>query len=321
MKVLYLRELPKPAKHVSFDPSGSYVAISSTNGIVYIYSLSTEEPELVRRIDGVIRSLEIESESSSQALWHPDGRAFAAPTATRDIQVVSSGDGERQRAFSGGHMGDVTALAWSPNGALLASAGADRKMIVWDTKSQKILSRYDYPNVINIAWHPTKNIVSFVTSDGELFIYDNFLQLEVATALEKSLQPAPFIGDPLAETNGNARKITSNGVKETREPPVRRGGTPDSLDDLLGPELPDQDDFVSDDDGAGYADEVNGYGKRGNGHLDAPDGFDTKRRATHSSWQPRIHYPFQPGSTPWRGNRKYLCMPETIYWKISTEHV
>ena len=140
-KVLYLRDLPKPAKHLSFDPSGSYIAASCADGIVYVYKLSTEEPELIRKIDGLIRTLDVESESSSRAVWHPDGRAFAAPTATRDIQVVSSGDGERQRKFSGGHMGDVTALAWSPNGALLITAASDRKILLWDTKTQKILAR------------------------------------------------------------------------------------------------------------------------------------------------------------------------------------
>jgi chromosome transmission fidelity protein 4 len=141
MNVIYLREHTRPAKHVSFHPSGSYVALSCTDGIVYIYSISTELAKLVRKIDGVIRSLETFTESTSRAIWHPDGRAFAAPTATRDIQVVSRNDGERQRAFSGGHMDHITALAWSPNGALLLSAGSDRKILLWETKTQKILSR------------------------------------------------------------------------------------------------------------------------------------------------------------------------------------
>lgn len=305
-KVLYLRELPKPTKHLSFDPSGSYIAASCTDGVVYIYRMSTETPELVRKVEGLIRSLDIESESSSRAVWHPDGRAFAAPTATRDVQVISNGDGEKQRAFPGGHVGDVTALAWSPNGALLATAGSDGKIMVWDTTTQKSLSRYDYPNVTNLAWHPTENILSFVTSDGELFIYTDFLLPQYVSYLEKPLQPAPFICDPLAETTGNARKPLTNGSKGDGDPRARRG-TPDSLDDLLGPELGDEDDFVSDDDGAGYADDINAYGKRTNGHLDAIDGFDSKRRATYSNWQPRLHQSFQPGSTPWRGNRKYLC--------------
>ena len=140
-KVLHLREQPKPVKHLSFDPSGSYIAVSCTDGIIYIYKISTEEPQLVRKVQDVIRNLETDAEPSSRAIWHPDGRAFAAPTATRDIQVVSSGDGERQRTFSAGHMGDITALAWSPNGALLVSAGTDRKILLWETKTQKILAR------------------------------------------------------------------------------------------------------------------------------------------------------------------------------------
>ena len=140
--VLYLREQSKSPRHICFHPSGSYIAVSCTDGLVYVYSLSTEEPQLVKKVDGLIRSLEAEVEACSSAVWHPDGRAFAAPTATRDIQVVSRSDWERQRAFSGGHMADITALAWSPNGALLATAGMDRKILLWETKTQKIIARW-----------------------------------------------------------------------------------------------------------------------------------------------------------------------------------
>ena len=149
-RVLYLRDLPKPVKHLSYDPSGTYIAASCTDGIIYIYSLSTEEPVLIRKVDGLIRSLETDSKSSSRAAWHPDGRAFAAPTATRDIQVLSSGDGERQRVFAGGHMGDITALAWSPNGAMLLTASSDRKIMLWDTKTQKILARYPSTALVGV---------------------------------------------------------------------------------------------------------------------------------------------------------------------------
>ena len=141
MKVFYLRDQPKPTKHLSFDPSGSHLAASCTDGIIYIYSLSREEPELVQKLEGVIRSLEADVEATSRAVWHPDGRAIAAATATRDISVVSWRDGAKQRNFSGGHMGDVTAIAWSPNGALLVSAAADRKVLLWETRTQKILAR------------------------------------------------------------------------------------------------------------------------------------------------------------------------------------
>ena len=152
--------------------------------------------------------------------------------------------------------------------------------------------------------------MSFVTSDGELYIYENFLQPETSALLKRPMQSSPYIRDPLAETSGNASKVLTNGSKDTSGSRTKRRGTPDSLDDILGSELGDEDDFVSDDDGAGYLDGVNGYGKRSNGHLDPIDGFDSKRRATVQAWQPRLHQSFQPGSTPWRGNRKYLCETE-----------
>lgn len=69
----------------------------------------------------------------------------------------------------------------------------------------------------------------------------------------------------------------------------------------------DGDDFVEDDDGAGYFEGVNVHGKRSNGHLDDFDDFGGKRRATYEAWQPTVHKSFQSGSTPWRGNRRYLC--------------
>jgi chromosome transmission fidelity protein 4 len=229
--VMSLREQLKPVKHLAFDPSGKYIALSCTDGLVYVYSLTNDEPELIRKIDGLIRTVETDDEISSKVVWHPDGRAFAAPTATRDIQVMSRGDWENQRVFANGHNGDVTALAWSPNGAMLVSAGKDRKILLWETKTQKVIATYDYANVMDLAWHPTKNLLSFTDTDGGVYIYNNFVPAEHAHLVKVSLQPAPFIHDPLSEISANARRPITNGQKDIPNRGVRRG-TPDSLDDI-----------------------------------------------------------------------------------------
>lgn len=305
-KIMHLNEQQKPVKHLSFDPTGKYIALSCTDGIVYVYSLVDDEPELIRKVDGLIRRLETDDDISSKVVWHPDGRAFAAPTSTRDIQVMSRSDWENQRGFTHGHMGDVTALAWSPNGALLVTAGKDRKVMLWETKTQQALASYDYANVMDFSWHPTKNLLSFTTTNGEVFIYDNFVPAEHAHLVKLGPQPAPFIHDPLAEVSANIRR--PNGV--TKEVPHRgaRRGTPDSLDDLLNEDvMGDEDDFVVDDDGAGYALGLNANGKRPNGEVDPYSAAISKRR-TAQNWEPQYHESFQPGATPWRGNRKYLCL-------------
>lgn len=304
--VMYLREQLKPVKHLSFDPSGKYIALSCTDGQVYVYSLIDDEPELVRKVDGLIRAVETDDEITSKVVWHPDGRAFAAATSTKDIQVISRGDWENQRSFANGHLGDPTALAWSPNGALLVTAGKDRKIVLWETKSQKVLATYDYANVVDLAWHPTKNLLSFTNTDGEVYIYNDFVPGEHSSLVSASRQPAPFIHDPLAEVSANIRPPIANGLKDVPHRGARQVSV-DSLEDLLGPDvMGEDDDFVIDDDGAGYALGLNGNGKRPNGDINPYASPGTKRRV--QSWEPQYHESFQPGATPWRGNRKYLCL-------------
>lgn len=301
-KVKYLREQTKGSKHVTFDPSGRYVAVSCTDGFLYIYSLLSEEPELVRKLDGVIRRLEPEDESTSRIVWHPDGTAFATAEATRETSIFSTTEWKKEKTFSGGHNGNITALSWSPNGALLATTGADGQVFLWETKTQQVLHSYDFANVINFAWHPTNNSVSFTTSDGELFIYEDFVPRDHRSLLQKPLQAAPIFPGALAEISENARRPLANRPKEGVDPKTR-GRSPDSLDEILGSD-DGMEDFVDDDDGAGYTEGV--LGKRTNGHLDDPEGHTDKRLLT-GYWQPKVHHPLQPGSTPWRGNRRYLC--------------
>jgi chromosome transmission fidelity protein 4 len=68
-----------------------------------MYSLSSEQPQLLKRIDGLIKVLNTDAEASGNVSWHPDGRAFAAPTGTKDFQVVARNDWQRQKVFQGGH--------------------------------------------------------------------------------------------------------------------------------------------------------------------------------------------------------------------------
>ncbi|KAK4997373.1 DNA polymerase alpha accessory factor Mcl1 [Elasticomyces elasticus] len=330
-RVMYLREQPKPAKHVSFDPSGSYIAVSCTDGVVYVYSLSSEEPELIKKVHGLIRALESDAEACSRVVWHPDGRAFAAPTATRDIQVMSRSDWERQRTFSSGHSSEITALAWSLNGALLATASADRNIVLWDTKTQTIIKRFDQTSIratiLDMQWHPTENLLSYTNNDGELYLHTDIVPPEHASLLEMALQGAPLIHDPLKETPGNAGRMVASGLMRSGDNSRKRFGTPDSLDEILGNDGNSEGglDFIEDDDGAGYVEEANGNGKRTSGHLGNGMAPPPKRPNYNNDWRSPIHMheSFQPGSTPWRGNRRYLCLNLTGFvWTVdqNTHH-
>ncbi|KAG5785462.1 hypothetical protein H9Q73_000936 [Fusarium xylarioides] len=302
-QVKHLREHARAVRNVSFDPQGRLVALSGTDGIVYVYSLTAEEPELIRKVDGIIGAIDRDSETSTHVAWHPDGRAFAVPTPVKDIQIISKNDWEKQRTFANGHLADITAIAWSPNGALLASASKDGKVIVWETKTQSVIARYDYSNVIDIVWHPTKNIASFTTTDGEVYIYQDFLTDQFSPLLKLATQPAPFIHDPLAELSANRRPPPVNGQKQQGLPTRPRRESLGSLDSFLeGGDGYGDDDFVEDDDGAGYT-----VGQGQKRARDGDDVYGTSNKRRHML-EPQYHEAFQPGATPWRGNRKYLCL-------------
>ncbi|KAH8175499.1 minichromosome loss protein, mcl1, middle region domain-containing protein [Sarocladium implicatum] len=302
-QIKHLKEHNRAARNVSFDPLGRLAAVSCTDGIIYIYSMTADEPELIRKVDGIIGTVDSEAEMKSTGVsWHPDGRMFAAVTPIHNLQTISKNDWEKQRPFEDAHGRDITAFAWSPNGALMVSADKEGKLLVWETKSQGVVARYDFNNVNDIAWHPTQNIVSFTTSDGEVYIHTDFLSEQFYPLLKLPVQPAPFIHDPLSEISGNRRNPPQlNGQKPHDIPTRPRRESLGSLDSFLGEEGDgEEDDFVVDDDGAGYT--TAPALKRGwNGE---PESHSNKRRHIEA----QCHEAFQPGSTPWRGNRKYLCL-------------
>ncbi|KAF6816796.1 WD domain-containing protein [Colletotrichum sojae] len=311
-RVRTLKEHGRPTKHLAFDPKGGLLALACTDGVIYVYSMTSDQPELIRKVDGVIGPLESDSESSAKIAWHPDGRAFAVPTPMHDVQVVSKNDWEKQRTFANGHLGDITALAWSPNGAMLATAGKDNKLLIWETKTQSVIQKFDYSNVIDLAWHPNDNLLSFTTSDGEVYIYPNLISEQYSSFVTLPRQPAPFIHDPLAEISNNARRPEANAAKAGIPSRPRRDSL-GSLDSFLNGAdgYDDGDDFVVDDDGAGYA-----TGKKRAYDGGEEDGRASKRRLA----EPTLHEAFQPGSTPWRGNRKYLCLNLTgVAWTVDQD--
>jgi chromosome transmission fidelity protein 4 len=306
-KVLLLRDQLDSIKHLSFDQSGTILAASSKNGTVYFYSISSEEPRLLKALDGLIKPLDTNEESSSKILWHPTASAFAAATNTRDFQVMSRDDWSPQKSFQDGHGSDITAAAWSPNGALLVTADKNRKLNLWEAKTQTILRKYDDASstILSIQFHPEDNTLAYTTNEGTVYIHNNFLSSEHASYLSKPLQKPPMLQSrelmsppPGGQTNGQ-----TNGH--------RRRASRDSLSDILDLDGEgageDDDGFVIDDDGAGYLEAPNLNGKRSHAQVNGLT-HSFKRQRPEGSFKPVLHEAFQPGSTPWRGNRRYLCL-------------
>ncbi|HEY1189647.1 MAG TPA: hypothetical protein VGE74_18515, partial [Gemmata sp.] len=68
----------------------------------------------------------------------PDGKTLATAGADKSVKLWNPADGKELKTL-GAHDGSVYSLAFSPDGKLLASAGAGKDSLVkvWDVKAQK----------------------------------------------------------------------------------------------------------------------------------------------------------------------------------------
>lgn len=318
LKVMELKAvLAKSIKHVSFHPSGSMISTVDTNGAVRIYSLSTEEPSIIETLSGIVPIIpDSESPISCKVAWHPDGASFAVPTSIRDIVVYDRIEWKKQVMFTSGHSGAITDMSWSPNGAYLASSGQDNKIVIWETKSQKLVKTIDVPLYAQqVVWHPHKNVISWTTHDGELYTQEDVLSPGHDSPCTRPIRPSPLQETP----------STSNRANGHVQPQTTRRAAPDDEEtagitdeDALLDDLEDAGaEWIEDDDGAGYIPNLDHRNKRLNGNTE-DDPKSAKRIKSYTSFEPQIHEPVQPGATPWRGQRRYLTL-NMIGWIWTVE--
>ncbi len=72
-----------------------------------------------------------------------------------------------------GHSGPINMLEFSPDNSIIATAGADNNVILWDLKSGKqitILSGQD-GEIISLAFHPIQKLLATGSENGKLAVY------------------------------------------------------------------------------------------------------------------------------------------------------
>jgi WD40 repeat protein len=109
----------------------------------------------------------------------PDGTRLAAAIADGPIALLSA-TGERLYELSGHTLG-TTALDWHPDGRLLASAGQDGHVRLWDTQTgaQAQALRHSTSWVERVAYHPSGRYLA-AAAGKELRVWDDKANLVCA---------------------------------------------------------------------------------------------------------------------------------------------
>ncbi len=110
----------------------------------------------------------------SELAWAPNSQALALAAAT-GIALYTIAQGQlRLRAVLEGHNGPVKGIAVSPDGTLLASAGADRTLRLWNLQqggAMRTLTGHE-DSVERVAFSPDNAQLASAGADGTLRLHD-----------------------------------------------------------------------------------------------------------------------------------------------------
>ncbi|KIK12046.1 hypothetical protein PISMIDRAFT_121635 [Pisolithus microcarpus 441] len=103
-----------------------------------------------------------------------------------------------------GHTGAVNALTFAPNGSELASGSEDGSLIIWDSLSGKLKSRFTFTSsILSLAWGPRRSYCLYVGClDGTLAVIEDLGSNEATNSILTSIK-APVFSPAVEEYNGD----------------------------------------------------------------------------------------------------------------------
>ncbi|KAI9101254.1 hypothetical protein DFS34DRAFT_463766 [Phlyctochytrium arcticum] len=322
--VAILKGHSRGVKTVIFDPTGNTLLSASSDGTLRVWDLTQSLPKCQRILENMISTQDAELGDFCRIAWHPSGSCFATPGKLGTVSVLENKTWRTLYSLKEPQRSDtIVSTAWSSTGTHLLTLSKDGHVAVWkpDTqKKQPILSSRPKNTITGFAWHPTRDIVCLADYLGRVSCVQN--PLAVADDARPNPLRASGPEEPMDLADGlqglfELSAGESDGEDERPAANSRSRARNDELEERNAVDLGAQDDvedFVVDDDGAGYANaldkpgDIRDYHEAGRKrvHADVQRQYGSARRMTGIS-PVDSQEAFQSGSTPMLMDRRYLA--------------
>jgi WD40 repeat protein/serine/threonine protein kinase len=152
---------------LDFDPGGAHLASVSLDGTARIWDAASGAELAVLDVGAPLYGVE----------FAPAGGALAAAAADGSCIVWDTADWTERARLTGhsGHVGGVTALAWSPTGDRLAAAAGDHTLRIWDPASARELATLHghVYTVYSVAFSPDGVHLASGSGDGSVRLWSS----------------------------------------------------------------------------------------------------------------------------------------------------
>ncbi|KAL0076079.1 WD40-repeat-containing domain protein [Phycomyces blakesleeanus] len=246
-RTVNIRGHTKGVKCIIFDPRGTLLLSLGCEGDLRVWDISpeTSEPKCIKHYPGAVKPTHEDDTMNGILAWSLDGSYFAAPGKDCDVIIYERTTWKQKGVLSGAHVEPVTCLTWSKVGDCIATSSADCQIIIWDVSTLKVITKYTVSMEPScLEWSPTKNELSLADKYGQVLTVDN------AGTVNPNIRGPP-------KKNGLFVSENPTGIEEALEKLFNDDDVADDddndNDDIDMMDLLDTaDDFVVDDDGAGY---------------------------------------------------------------------
>ena len=172
---------------ITWSPDSNYLAGTTESGQAPFYNWQTNLSIWDISSGETVSDWEISDKDGIVDLaWQPDGDTilfrtgfspaggFGSVCASPFVGLINSSDAELIRYESSNSMGSVYDIGWHPSESLLATAGNDRNIHIWNSETSEppvILSGHPC-TVTHLAWNPTTSGLASTGNGGNVFLWD-----------------------------------------------------------------------------------------------------------------------------------------------------